>query len=49
MVALSEQSSGTTSTSSVRPELFSQDLGESAEAKGTFKIAKLVTVTYKLW
>ncbi len=49
MVALSEQSSGTTSTSSVRPELFSQELSEGAEAKGTFKIAKLVTVSYKLW
>lgn len=49
MVAFSEQSSGTTSTSSVRPELFSQELGEGAESKGTFKIAKLVTVSYKLW
>lgn len=49
MVAFSEQSSGTTSTSSVRPEIFSQELGEGAESKGTFKIAKLVTVSYKLW
>jgi len=49
MVAFSEQSSGTTSTSSVRPELFSQELSEGAESKGTFKIAKLVTVSYKLW
>jgi len=49
MVAFSQQSSGTTSTSSVRPELFSQELSEGAESKGTFKIAKLVTVSYKLW
>jgi len=48
MVALTEQSSGTTSTSSVRPELFSQEFGEETP-KGTFKIAKLVTVSYKLW
>jgi uncharacterized protein YggE len=49
MVAFSEQSSGTTSTSSVRPELFTQELSEGAATKGTFKIAKLVTVSYKMW
>ena len=49
MVALSEQTSNTTSTTSIRPDFFSQDFSEEAAAKGTFKIAKLVTVSYKLW
>lgn len=49
MVALSEQSSESTSTSSVRPDFFSQEMTEEAAAKGTFKVAKLVTVSYKLW
>jgi uncharacterized protein YggE len=48
MVALSEQTSETTSTSSVKPGLFSQDFSETA-AKETFKFAKLVTVSYKMW
>ena len=48
-VAISEQSSDPSSTSSVRPEFFSQDFTEEAAAKGTFKLAKLVTISYKLW
>lgn len=49
MIAFSEQSSDPTSTSSVRPDFFSQEFTEEAAAKGTFKLAKLVTVSYKLW
>lgn len=49
MIAFSEQSSDPTSTSSVRPDFFSQEFTEETAAKGTFKLAKLVTVSYKLW
>jgi len=49
MVGFSEQASGTTSTSSVRPELFSQEFSKETASKGTFKFAKLVTVSYKMW
>lgn len=49
MVALTEQSSESTSTVSSRPDFLTQDFDEEAALKGSFKIAKLVTVSYKLW
>ncbi len=49
MIALSEQSSETSSTISSRPDFLDQDFNEEAALNGTFKIAKLVTVSYKLW
>lgn len=49
MIALAEQSSETSSTVSSRPDFLAQDFNEEAALNGSFKIAKLVTVSYKLW
>ena len=50
VIALSEQSSNTSSTISSRPDfLDDQEFNEEAALNGSFEIAKLVTVSYKLW
>jgi uncharacterized protein YggE len=49
MVALTEQSSESSSTISSKPDFLAQDFSEEAALNGSFEIAKLVTVSYKLW
>lgn len=49
IVAVEQASSGTTSTSTSKADVVTQNTDEIAAVNGVFKIVKAVSVTYKMW
>jgi len=48
-IALTEQSSSTTSTSTTKADVETQQENQEASLNGVFKIVKVVTISYKMW
>ena len=48
-IALTEQSSSTTSTATTKADIETQQENQEASLNGVFKIVKVVTISYKMW
>jgi len=48
-IVLTEQSSSTTSTTTTKADIETQQENQEASLNGVFKIAKVVTISYKMW
>lgn len=49
MIAVSRQSSGSTSTATSKADVLTESSSQEAAANGVFKIVKAVSVSYKMW
>jgi len=49
IVAVSQQTSGSTSTATSRADVITESTSQEAAANGVFKIVKAVSVSYKMW
>lgn len=49
MIAVSQQTSGSTSTATSKADAISESTSQEAAANGVFKIVKAVSVSYKMW
>ena len=49
IIAVSQQTSGSTSTATSRADVITESTSQEAAANGVFKIVKAVSVSYKMW